>query len=461
VIGLTAAEVASSTGGRLGGHAGGARVTGPVEVDSRRVAPGGLFVAVRGEHVDGHEYAAAAVSAGAAVVIAERDLPGLPVVVVPDPVAALGRLAAAVLARVRPVRVVAVTGSAGKTTTKDLAAGLLADIGRTVAAPGSYNTEIGLPLTVLRVEESTSFLVLEMGARGVGHIRDLARIARPDLAVVLGVGSAHIGEFGSRATVAQAKGEIVEALTPDGMAVLNADDPLVEEMAGRTSASIRWFGTATAADIRAADVTVRRGRASFTLHAGGAHAPVSLRLVGAHQVTNALAAATVALACGMRLDQVAGRLSDAEPASPWRMALSERADGVTVLNDAYNANPESTRAALLALGSVADGRRTWAVLGEMRELGTQAEDEHRAAGRLAAELGVTHLVVVGQAARAAYEGAGEVAGWRGTRAFVADVAGALAQLRERLSPGDVVLVKASRAAGLERVAAALLEEVVA
>lgn len=456
-------DVAAATGGRLEpAEAAGTALAGPATLDSRRVAPGDLFVAVKGAHVDGADFAAAAVAAGAGAVLAERGVAGVPTVVVHDVVPALGRLAHAWLDRVRgagPTRVTAVTGSSGKTTTKDLLAAVLARSGSTVAPPGSYNNELGVPLTVLATPAGTAHLVLEMGARGPGHIAELTRVARPDVAVVLNVGAAHVGEFGSRERTAQAKGELVEALPAEGVAVLNADDPLVAAMATRTSARVVTYGATPDAQVRAQDVRLDSGRAHFELcDPEGGTAPVALRLVGAHQVGNALAAASVGLVVGLPVDVVADALSTAEPASRWRMELTTRADGTTVLNDAYNANPDSARAALEALVAVADGRRTWAVLGEMLELGDTSADEHEALGRLAAAVGVDRLVVVGPGARPAHAGASLAPTWVGESVVVDDVDAAVALLVAEVRAGDVVLVKASRASGLERVAAALLDE---
>jgi UDP-N-acetylmuramoyl-tripeptide--D-alanyl-D-alanine ligase len=455
VIPLRLDEAARLAGGALVGADAAALVSGPVVVDSRAVVPGALFVAIKGERVDGHDYAAAAVEAGAVAVLADRALPGLASIVVAQPVPALGLLARGVLDRLPGVRVVGLTGSSGKTSTKDLVATLLSSAGETVAPPGSYNTEIGLPLTVLQAGTGTAFLVLELGARGIGHIRYLTSIAPPQVGVVLNVGSAHLGEFGSREAIATAKGELVEALPAGGLAVLSADDALVAAMAGRTAARVVTFGLSPAADVRAEELTMASGRAGFRLVAPQGAAPVRLRLVGEHQVQNALAAAAVALDAGLGTSEVAGLLSAAEPRSRWRMEVTERADGVTVVNDAYNANPESMRAALRALVAIAGGRRSWAVLGEMRELGAAADAEHGAIGRLAAELGIDRVVVVGPLG-AAIHGAGS-----SSSVMVADIAAALDLLRAELEPGDVVLVKASRAAGLERVAGALLEEVAA
>ena len=462
MIALTLAEVAEATGGRLTDTPDpGVVVSGPVVVDSRLCGPGGLFVAVRGAQVDGHDFAAAAVAAGAVAVLAARPV-GVPAVVVGDVVAALGLLARAVLDRAPQVRIVGITGSSGKTTTKDLLAQVLDRHGPTVAPPGSFNNEIGLPLTVLRVQDGTRHLVVELGARGPGHIAALSAIAPPSIGVVLNVGSAHLGEFGSRAVVAAAKGELVEALGADGVAVLNADDPLVLAMAVRTAARVVTTGWDTDADVRAEDLSFTPvGYPRFRLIAAGAEngsEQVTLRVLGEHQVGNALAAAAAGLVLGMALPDVAAALSAAGPRSRWRMEVGQRPDGVTIVNDAYNANPESVRAALKTLVTMAGGRRTWAVLGEMRELGADAVREHDAIGRLAVRLDVSRLVAVGAGTEPLHLGAVMEGSWGEESVHVPDLDTALALLRAQLRPGDIVLVKASRAGGLERLAQALLDQ---
>lgn len=460
MIPITLAEVAAATGGRLETVPDpAAEVAGPVVADSRAVEPGGLFVAVPGERVDGHDFAAEAVRAGAVAVLAQRPL-GVPAVVVEDTVEGLGALARAALDRLepRPV-VVGVTGSSGKTSTKDLLAQVLALRGQVVAPPGSYNTEIGVPLTILMADGDTRTLVLEMGARGVGHIAYLCRIATPTIGVVLNVGTAHVGEFGSREAIARAKAELVEAVPADGTAVLNGDDPLVRQMAENAAAPVLMFGESVHADIRADDVRVdATGRASFTLVTPTGTAPVTLALVGGHQVSNALATAAAAHALGLAVEPVARALSAATALSRWRMEVSERADGVTVINDSYNANPESMRAALDALVAIGRGRRTWAVLGEMRELGESSAAEHDALGRLVARLGIDRLLAVGEPARAVHLGAAAEGSWGGESGWMVDGDAALQALRDQVVTGDVILVKASRAAGLDRLAEALVNE---
>jgi UDP-N-acetylmuramoyl-tripeptide--D-alanyl-D-alanine ligase len=458
MIVLTLAEVAELTGGALNGPDA-ARVTGKVTLDSRTVAPGDLFVAVVGERVDGHDFFGAAAAAGAVAGLSTRADDALPTVVVDDPVAALGRLAAGVHARLTAggLRTLGITGSSGKTSTKDLLGQVLAAAGPTVSPPGSYNNDIGLPLTVLDADEATRFLVLEMGSRGPGHIARLCRIAPPQVGIVLNVGSAHLGEFGSPEGVAQAKGELVEALPQDGTAVLNADDPRVLGMAPRTVARVLTTGRGADAGVRAADVTLDdSARARFTLVAAGEEHPVALQVTGEHQVANALSAAGAALAVGMTPADAAAALSAATARSRWRMEVDRRADGVTVVNDAYNANPESMRAALAALTGLPGDRRI-AVLGAMGELGPDAPAEHERLGRDAVAAGVDLIVAVGPDAVGIAEGAAAAGRRAGEESVhVPDRAAARELLSEVLRPGDVVLVKASRAYGLELLAADLL-----
>ncbi len=458
MIPMTLAEVAEATGARLASGADPtSMVTGSVVIDSRQVETGDLFVALPGERVDGHDYAPHAVAAGAVAAVVGRTVP-VPCLLVEDPQQALARLARAVVDRVAPT-VVAVTGSSGKTTTKDLLASLLSRLGPVVAPQGSFNNELGLPLTALGCDPDTRVLVTEMGARGRGHIAHLCGITPPTVSVVLNVGSAHLGEFGSREAIAAAKAEIVQALPPDGLAVLNADDPVVAAMAARTSAPVCLVGESPAAAVRADDVRLDpAGRARFVLEDGSGSAPVQLRLVGEHQVANALAAAAVGLHLGMPLVDVADGLSRAEATSRWRMEVTVRPDGVVVINDAYNANPESVRAALKTLVGIASGRTSWAVLGEMRELGQASLAEHDAIGRLAVRLDVSRLVAVGEGARAVHLGAAHEGSWGRESVWVPDLDAALALLRQELQPGDVVLVKGSRLVGLEAVADALLAD---
>ncbi|WP_327346420.1 UDP-N-acetylmuramoyl-tripeptide--D-alanyl-D-alanine ligase [Streptomyces europaeiscabiei] len=466
MIALSLAEIAEVVGGQTHDIPDpSVQVTGPVVRDSREVEPGSLFVAFAGERVDGHDFAAAVVEAGAAAVLASRPV-GVPAIVVTDVQAALGALARHVVHRLGTT-LVALTGSAGKTSTKDLVAQVLRRKAPTVFTPGSLNNEIGLPLTALSATEETRFLVLEMGARGVGHIRYLTDLTPPRIGLVLNVGTAHIGEFGGREQIAQAKGELVEALPSaeeGGAAILNADDPLVRAMASRTKARVILFGESGEADVRAENVTLTdAGQPAFRLHTPSGASDVTMRLYGEHHVSNALAAAAVAHELGMSADEIATALSEADSLSRWRMEVTERPDGVTVVNDAYNANPESMRAALRALAAMgkaaqARGGRTWAVLGKMAELGDESLAEHDAVGRLAVRLNVGKLVAVGgREASWLQLGAYNEGSWGEESVHVSDAQAAVDLLRSQLRPGDVVLVKASRSVGLESVAQALLD----
>jgi UDP-N-acetylmuramoyl-tripeptide--D-alanyl-D-alanine ligase len=451
---ITLRELADVVGGTVHDGADGIVVKAPAFVDSRKAQAGGLFVALPGERVDGHDYVQAAMSGGAAAVLAQRPV-GAPAVVVEDGVDALGRLSAHLVARGESMTVLSITGSAGKTTTKDLIAHLLSTRGATVATPGNFNNEIGLPLTVSLATEDTRFLVLEMGARAIGHIKYLTEIAPPSIGVVTNIGTAHLGEFGGYEATTQGKGELVEALPPTGLAVLNADDERVLSMRTRTKANVVLFGLSQDADIRASDVTVdERGHAHFNLHTPEGSAPVSLQLIGEHQVANALAAAAVARHIGLDTEELAAGLGTATPASGGRLEITERPDGLVIVNDAYNANPHSTRAAPRALLAMANGRRTIVVLGAMLGLGDEAEPEHRAMGALTAELGVDLVITVG-----GLKG-GEEAGWIADGAQAAgmnvhrtvDNVEAHTLLDELLLPNDIVLFKASQPAGLQPLA---------
>ena len=455
MIPLDLAEIARLTGGRLtGGADPAAVVTGPVVIDSRRAASGGLFVCLPGERVDGHAFAGDAVAAGAVAVLAARDL-DVPAVVVGDPQDALGALAAAVLARATHCTVVGVTGSSGKTSTKDLLGQVLERLGPVVAPENSFNNEIGLPLTVLQVDAKTQTLVCEYSARGRGHIRYLCSIAPPSIGVVLNVGAAHLGEFGSREAIATAKGELVEALPDTGTAVLNADDELVRAMTGRTAARVLLFGAGPEADVRVESLELDDlARPRFRLRTFAGDADVQLQLSGAHHALNAAATAAAALAAGLGLADVVAGLQAATRRSAHRMDVRHRDDGLVVIDDAYNANPESMRAALQAFARLAAGRRRWAVLGEMKELGEQSVALHRQIGELVASTGVDELIAVGAAAPIAE--AAQAASWSGRARVVADAAAAADLLTAELLATDAVLVKASNSLRLWTVADSIL-----
>lgn len=439
-------KIAAVVGGTVEGDRA-VTVTAPAVLDGRQAEPGGLFAAFAGEHVDGHDYADQAASAGAVAVLGTRPT-SLPTVVAEDTQAALQALAAHVVARLRAkLTVVGVTGSQGKTSTKDLLAAVLSTAAPTIATIGNLNNELGVPISILRVEPDTRFLALEMGARRMGDIAGLTDLVAPDVAVVLNVGHAHLGEFGSRAAIAKGKGELVQGLAPGGTAVLNADDPRVVAMRSLTDGPVLTFGRAEHADVRVLDLTLDRlGRPSFTLRTVDAVAPVALPLVGAHQALNASAAAAAALATGIPLGMAAAALATAS-LSKWRMEVRDLASGARLLNDSYNASPDANRAALDALAAIESGRRI-AVLGEMLELGGDSETEHHAIGKYAASRADV-VVTVGEAARALAAGAGERA------VALADNDAAVDWLRGHLTAGDVVLVKASRGARLDEVAASL------
>ncbi|MGO9780454.1 MAG: UDP-N-acetylmuramoyl-tripeptide--D-alanyl-D-alanine ligase [Streptosporangiaceae bacterium] len=490
MIPLPLEEIARITRARLDGGADPAAVAdGPVVIDSRRAGPGGLFAAVAGERADGHDFAAAAIAAGAVAVLATRPC-GAPALITDNVPAALARLAQEVVARLPQITIAGITGSSGKTSTKDLTAQLVERLGPTVAPEGSWNNEFGFPLTVLRATRGTRYLVLELAARGTGHIASLCEIAPPRIGAVLNVGHAHTGEFGGIEQVARAKGELPAALpaaAAGGAAILNADDPRVMAMAARTEARVVTFGLAATnarptspddptgrtgpvdhSSTRAPDfaaVGVRLddlGRASFTLVTPAGSAPVRLALHGAHHVPNALAAAAIAAELGLGPAETADALSAATARSGGRMEVRRSPAGVIVVNDAYNANPESVRAALEAVAHMARGRRSFAVLGQMAELGDESRASHEEVGALAAGTGVAGLIVVGKEAAPILDGAlarnGAGTEWRGEAISVPDGPAAVAALRGRLAGGDIVLVKASHAAGLERVAAELLAQ---
>ncbi|AZA11771.1 UDP-N-acetylmuramoyl-tripeptide--D-alanyl-D-alanine ligase [Corynebacterium gerontici] len=478
MIPMNLSEIAKAVGGQLSENATGEeQITGGVEFDSRQVAPGDLFVALQGARVDGHDFAQAVMEQGAAGALLFRDV-GVPgVIVAPvdsghsnayatahDATGAAAAVIAAMSALARNLcdalapglTVIGVTGSAGKTSAKDMMASIFRATGDTVAPPGSFNNEIGHPYTVLRCTQDTRYLVSELSARGVGHIAALAEVAPPKIGVVLNVGSAHLGEFGSQATIAQAKGELVEALPADGHAVLNADDPHVAVMADRTQAQVWRFGQGEDADVQASNIRLDAlARPSFSLRTPQGDAEVNLQVSGEHQVSNALAAITAALAAGLELDLILTALRAHQGASAHRMDVHHRSDGLIVIDDAYNANAESMRAGLRAAVSTAQARggRAFAVLGPMGELGEDAIEAHRALGAELKEIGIRGVVVVGnnEDARALADAAGQL-----TIAVVDSNEDAATAIDPVLRDADTVLVKASNAFKLWQVAESLL-----
>ncbi len=452
MIPLSLTDIAGLTGGTL--HGSDVLVDGAVVTDSRAAERGSLYVARIGEHADGHQYVPAAVAQGAVAVLGLRTVDDTPTVVVPDVQEAFAALARGVIDRARDLQVVGITGSSGKTSTKDLLAHVLDGVAETVAPTGSLNSEVGVPLTVCRITPATRYLVAEMGADGVGHIAYLTRIAPPQIGIVLNVGTAHLGNFGSVEAIAETKSALVEALPADGVAVLNADDPRVAAMAHRTDARVVFVGDE--GSVRAVDVDVDpMGRPSFTLQGVGEPVRVRLGLYGVHQVGNALSVVAAARELGAPVETIVERLESARAVSRWRMEVHLLPTGVTLVNDAYNANPDSMAAALRALVQMARGRRSIAVLGEMLELGESSTQAHHDVGRLVARLGIDALIAVGDGAAAIAEGA------RGAGVDVqevADVEAAHDLITADVTGDAVVLLKSSRDSGLRYLGDRLVDE---
>lgn len=458
MIRMTLAEIADAVGGTLdpaGADTVDTVVSGAVDTDSRVIGPGDIFVAKPGEATDGHLFVAAAAEAGAALAIVEH-LVDAPVsqIVVADAVEALAALARTVVARVRAegeLRIVGITGSNGKTTTKNLLARILQDDGATIAPRGSYNNEVGAPLTMLRVEEDTRYLVSEFGASAPGEIARLAGLVTPDVGVVLMVGLAHAGGFGGVEATQKAKTELVEAIRPGGVAVLNADDPRVAAMASAAAdrgATVRWFGRGPTADVRAEDVEVTADGTTCVVVADGERMPLHLRVLGEHHVMNALAAITAARVLGVPLADAVARLETVEIAERWRMQPLG-SDRVRIINDAYNASPDSMSAALRTLAQITEpGQRKVAVLGAMSELGEVAGEEHDRIGLQAVRLRIERIVVIGRDARRLYLAAVGEGSWDGEAVFFQTADEAYDYLMGELRDGDRVLVKSSNSAGL-------------
>lgn len=456
MIELSLADLASAVSGAVHARSGSAAietVTGPVVVDSRLATAGCVFIAMRGETTDGHEFAAAAVESGAAVVIAERDLDlAVPTIVVADSLVALASLAREVVARVRSdgrLRVVAVTGSNGKTTTKNMLRSVLEQAGSVVSPRGSFNNQVGAPLSMLDVTTESDFLVVEMGASAVGDIARLISIVTPDVAIVLKVGLAHAGGFGSIEETQKAKAEIVTALPESAVAVLNTDDSRVGAMAAMTRARVVGFGFSETAMVRAEDVSTTVDGTSFTLVSGDERIRAHVNIIGEHNVMNALATVAAAKEFGVREADAIAALSTLHRAERWRMEVLHAPQGITVINDGYNASPDSMAAALKTLAEITRGtNRSIAVLGEMAELGEFSDEEHDRIGRLIVRLNIDRLIVVGHAARHIHNAAGLEGSWDGESVLVQNADEAYDLLDKELRSGDVVLVKSSNSAGL-------------
>jgi UDP-N-acetylmuramoyl-tripeptide--D-alanyl-D-alanine ligase len=460
---LTRAWVAEVTGGRIVDPVGApttdvAPGTG-IAFDSRALEPGEVFAALRGAR-DGHDFVADAYARGAVFAIVERPAAGVPVVVVPDVPTALFALARAGRNRL-DARVVGITGSVGKTSAKDLTAAAVGSVRRTHAAPASFNNEIGVPVTVLGAPTGTEVLIVEMGARFAGNIAELSALVDPEIGVITNLGVNHAEHLGGDEGVARVKGELLDALPAHGLAVLDAATAAGPEQLARSAAPVVTVGYGAGADVRLRDVVLDDAlRARLHLDTPWGSGALALAVRGAHQAHNAALAATVALHLGVPFAAVADALSRAE-ASAWRMEVVATPAGITVINDAYNASPVATVAALEALAAFPGAARRIAVLGEMRELGALSDTEHARVGHAVAAAGVDVLVAVGAPTEPLVAAAEASSGRALTVHRVPDAVAARALASEIVRPGDVVLVKASRAVGLEVVAAALANPQVA
>ena len=463
MIKLSISEIAKAIDGQVsaGIDADSVFVTGSVETDSRLVSAGSLFFARPGEVTDGHLFIGSALQQGAVAAVVDHYVDDhIPQIKVADVTAALGKLAKYVLARIREVsnlKVVGITGSNGKTTTKNMLRAILSQVGETIAPIESYNNEVGAPISVLKANFETKFLVVELGAGGPGSIAYLADITKPDIAVLLKVGLAHVGEFGGIEATAKIKGELAAALGADDLMIGNADDGYIRDMP--TKAKRLWFGTAPDAGYRASDLQLDINGTSFDIHwPTGEAQRITLQILGEHHVMNALAACAVADQLGVSHDSIKNALESMPLAERWRMQLTNRADGVSIINDAYNASPDSTKAALQTLAQLGkSGRRTIAVLGEMAELGAFSREQHDAIGRIVVRLNIDQLVVVGEAAKLIHMGAEQEGSWGGESKYFDSIAEALAYVRGMLVAGDIVLVKSSKSANLRHLGDDLLE----
>ena len=465
MIELTIREIAEVISAELYGD-GEKIVSGSVETDSRLVSAGSLFVAKPGEVTDGHNFIAAALANGAVAAIVEhKTADDIPQLVVADSVLALGKLAGYVVAKVRglgDLKVIGITGSNGKTTTKNMLREILSSSGATIAPEESYNNEVGAPYSMLRITKDTKFLVVEMGAGGKGSISYLAKMAKPDIAIELKVGLAHAGEFGGIENTQAIKAELVEELSDDAILLLNTDDARVAEMASLTKAKVLGFGMHHSSQYLASDISVSIEGTNFTIHRpDGSTDAVHLQILGEHHIYNALAALATADVLGVDADSAIKALENMKLAEKWRMELSVRKDGLTVINDAYNASPDSMKAALQTLAQLGrqTGKKTVAVLGEMAELGEFSLHEHDAIGRIAVRLNLGQIVVIGKAAKLIHMGASQEGSWDGESAYFDEISDAKAYLRGMLTGDEIVLVKSSKSANLRHLGDDLLEEI--
>ena len=461
MIELRLSDIAAAVNGKLLGSDN--LVTGSVETDSRLITNGSLFIAKPGEETDGHLFVSSAQALGAAGAIVEKQVDDcdLPQILVEDSVLALGLLAKHVLELIREkteLKVIGITGSNGKTSTKNMLREILSTSGETIAPIESYNNEVGAPISMLKAGLSTKFLVVELGAGGVGSIDYLARICKPDIGVVLKVGLAHVGEFGGIETTFQIKSELAQALSDKDQLVLNADDGMVAAMQDTTMARVSWFGTTDDCGVWASRIEVTIRGTTFDLHVDDKVHTVTLNILGEHQVMNALAAIRVATLLGIDIAAAISALEAMPLAERWRMQLLTGPNGSLIINDAYNASPDSTRAALQTLATLGrQGHRTIAVLGEMAELGAQAAEQHDAVGRIAVRLNIDQVIVVGDRAKLIHMGASQEGSWDGESKFFTSIDEALEHVRGLLGSGDIVLVKSSKSAELRHLGDALAE----
>lgn len=464
MLALTVLEIAQIVGAELFG-ADQTVITGNVETDSRKVIPGSLFVAKPGEITDGHLFIDSAIANGAVAVLVEhRVQQDIPQLVVSDVVIALGLLAKYVVAEVKAkgsLQVIGVTGSNGKTTTKNMLREILSRSGTTVAPEESFNNEVGAPYSMLKINEDTKYLVVELGAGGPGSIRYLAQMCQPDIGIELKVGLAHAGEFGGIESTENIKAELIEELSAESIALLNTDDSRVSNMRSRTKAQVMTFGTNSDSMYRATDISVSITGTAFTFHSPN-HDPLKMQLqiLGEHHVYNALAAMATADLLGTELSLAVSALEEMALAERWRMQLSHSVDGLTLINDAYNASPDSMKAAVQTLAELGrqTGKKTVAVIGEMAELGEYSVAEHDAIGRLVVRLNLGQLVVIGAGAKMVHMGASLEGSWDGESKYFEQISEAEAYLREMLTGEEIVLVKSSKSANLRYLGDALLEE---
>ena len=448
MIAMKASEIAAVVNGTL--HGADLLISNAPVIDSQKATPGSLFLAIKGERVDGHDFVADAFSRGAVLALTSRPVDETHILV-DDVIIALGKLAQHVRSNLLNLTVIGITGSQGKTTTKELLASVLSAAAPTVAPHGNFNNEIGAPISLLQCTEETKYCIVEMGARHRGDIAHLCTIAQPNIGLVLKVGTAHLGEFGSIQAIAETKSELIQSLSAEGIAILGTYDGFTPAMAALHKGKTLTFGESSECDIRATDIEVREGRAHFDLITPEGRSAVALRIAGLHQVANALAVAAVATVLGFSLDQIAGGLSTAESQAKWRMEIHEL-PSLVLINDAYNASPEAMAAALqtLVLFAQERGGESWAFLGKMHELGESSSADHAGIGTLASDMGIDHLVCVGAPEYAAAIPASSAT----TVHRCTDIAAAVA-VAKNLNKGDVVLVKASRSEKLELLADAI------